>query len=243
MNNNMELKIVIGDKLQHLLNINGLKIVHLVKYSNISETTLQDYLDNVKSPTLEDLVQLAELLNTSIDYIMGTSDFILDTWDCDFLGEFIQYSSVKIKEHFEDRQNLKVPYGVNLDTVLFGLLTYSSLSRSGRSFEDLSEDEINVKKEAYTEIMSIFNSCITISNQDCFDIKELRALNRNIIDYLFGDFSFVYERVLKGLDNNPETSEGVRIQLLKAAINQNMERSQMALKLLEGLSGSEEVRY
>lgn len=243
MNNNMELKIIIGDKLQYLLEINGLTIAHLVENTNISESTLQDYLDNGKIPTLEDLVRLAKLLNTSIDYIVGDSDFILDTWDCDFLEEFIQYSSIKIKEHFEVRHNLKVSDGVNLDTVLFGLLTYSVLSRSGRSFEDLSEDEINIKKEAFTEITSIFNSCITMSNQDCFDIKELRALNRNIVDYLFGDFSFAYERVLKGLDNNPETSEGDRIKLMKAAINQNMESTQMALKILEGLSGSKEVRY
>lgn len=243
MNNNVKSKIVIGDKLNHLLKINGLNIANIAKSSNISEATLQDYLDNVKNPALEDLVQIAEQLNTSIDYMLGISDFILDTWDCDFLEEFIQYASVKIIEHLENRQNLKVSDGVNLDTVLFGLLTYGSLSRSGRSFEDLSEGEISIRKEAFTEIISIINSCITMSNQDCFDIKELRALNRFIVDYLFGDFSFVYERVLKGLDDNAETSEIDRIQLLKAAINQNMEHSQRALEMLDSLSGSEEIRY
>lgn len=243
INNNVDSKIVIGDRLQHLLEINGLNITSLIISSNISKTTLQAYLDNTKSPELEDLVQLAEILNTSIDYIIGTSHVILDTWDSDFLEEFIQYSSEKINKHFEERQNIKVSDIDNLDKVLFALLTYSVLSRSGRSFEDLSEDEINSKREAFTEIMSIFNSCIMMSNQDCFDIRELRALNRNIVDYLFGDISFIYERVLKGLDNNSETSEGGRIQLVKAAINQNLERSQMALKMLEDLSGSEEVRF
>ncbi len=171
MGNNKESKTVIGDKLQHLLKINGFNTASLIEGTNIDESTLQDYLNNVKSPTLEDIVQLAKFLNTSLDYMIGTSDFILDSWDYDFLEEFLQFSSKKIREHFEDRQNIKVPDGDELDTVLFGLLTYITLSRSGRSFEDLSDDEISIKKESFTEIISIFNSCIIMSNQDCFDIK------------------------------------------------------------------------
>ncbi|MDH4619899.1 helix-turn-helix transcriptional regulator [Brevibacillus sp. AY1] len=235
MDNNMESKIVIGDKLQHLLMINGFNTASLIKETNIDESTLQDYLNNVKSPTLEDGVQLAKFFNTSLDYMIGTSDFILDTWDYDFLEEFLQFSSIKIREHFEDRQNIKVPDRDELDTVLFGLLTYITLSRSGRSFEDLSDDEISIMKASFTEIISIFNSCVTMSNQDCFDIKELKALNRNIVEYLFGDYSFVYERVLKGLENNTEISEVEKIQLLKASINQNMEHNQMTLKILDSL--------
>lgn len=235
MDNNMESKIVIGDKLQHLLMINGFNTASLIKETNIDESTLQDYLNNVKSPTLEDGVQLAKFFNTSLDYMIGTSDFILDTWDYDFLEEFLQFSSIKIREHFEDRQNIKVPDRDELDTVLFGLLTYITLSRSGRSFEDLSDDEISIMKASFTEIISIFNSCVTMSNQDCYDIKELKALNRNIVEYLFGDYSFVYERVLKGLENNTEISEVEKIQLLKASINQNMEHNQMTLKILDSL--------
>ncbi|MBC5638707.1 hypothetical protein H8S33_18195 [Ornithinibacillus sp. BX22] len=126
----------------------------------------------------------------------------MDSWDYDFLEEFLQFSAKKIIEHFEDRQNIKLPDGDNLDAVLFGLLTYTTLIRSGRTFEDLDEEEINKKKESFAEIISIFNSCITMSNQDCFNIKELRALNNNIVVYLFGDFSFVNERILNGLEDN-----------------------------------------
>lgn len=235
MDNNMESKIVIGDKLQHLLTINGLNTASLNKETSIDESTLQDYLNNVKSPTLEDAVQLAKFFNASLDYMIGTSDFILDTWDYDFLAEFLQFSSIKIREHFEDRQNIKVHDRDELDTVLFGLLTYITLSRSGGSFEDLSDDEISIMKASYTEIISIFNSCITMSNQDCFDIKELKALNRNIVEYLFGDYSFVYERVLKGLENNTEISKVKKVELLKASINQNLEHNQMTLKILDSL--------
>lgn len=60
MDNRMESKIVIGDKLQHLLTINGFNTASLNKETNIDESTLQDYLNNVKSPTLEDAVQLAK---------------------------------------------------------------------------------------------------------------------------------------------------------------------------------------
>uniref|UniRef100_UPI003890CDA6 hypothetical protein n=1 Tax=Radiobacillus sp. PE A8.2 TaxID=3380349 RepID=UPI003890CDA6 len=74
-----------------------------------------------------------------------------------------------------------------------GLLTYMTLSRTGKTFEDLTEEEIASKKDTFTEIISLFHSCITMSIQDCFDIKELRAINKNIVDYLFGDFSFVKE--------------------------------------------------
>lgn len=89
--------------------------------------------------------------NASLDYMIGTSDFILDTWDHDFLEEVLQFSSIKIREHFEDRQNIKVPDRDELDTVLFGLLTYITLSRLGDAFEDLSDYEISIMKESYTE--------------------------------------------------------------------------------------------
>lgn len=235
----MELKIVIGDKLQHLLKINGFNTASLNKGTNIDESTLEDYLNNVKSPALEDIVQLAKLLNTSVGYLIGSSSFILDTWDYDFLEEFFQFSSEKFREHFENRQNITVPGGDKLDTVLFGLLTYITLSRSGRSFEDLSEDEIDIKIETFAEIISIFNSCIAISNQDCFDIRELRALNRNIVDYLFRDFSFVNERILNGLENNVGKSDANMIHLLKDSINQNIRRSQRALHIIDELSINE----
>ena len=52
-----------------------------------------------------------------------------DTWDCDFLESLFNIIR-KIIEHLENRQNLKVSDGVNLDTVYL-TLTYGSLSRSG----------------------------------------------------------------------------------------------------------------
>jgi|SRR5690625_124594 len=240
MENSMKVKhkILIGDKLQHLLSINGFDTGTVIKGTNINELTLQGYLNNRKSPTLEDMVKLASFFNTSIEYMIGTSEFLLDSWDYDFLEEFLQFSSRKIREHFEDRQNINVLDGDEVDTILFGILTYIALSRSGRSFEDLSDDEISIKKESFLEIISIFNSCIIMSNQDCFDIKELKSLNRNIVDYLFGDFSFVNERILNGLEDNLRISDVNKILLLRDSINQNIRRSERALKILNDLSSN-----
>ncbi|TXL64040.1 hypothetical protein FHP05_10145 [Cerasibacillus terrae] len=241
MENSMKMKpkISIGDKLQHLLSINGFDTSTIIRGTNINESTFQGYLNNGKSPTLEDIVKLASFFNTSIEYMIGTSDFLLDTWDYDFIEEFLQFSSRKIREHFEHRQNIKVPDGDEVDTILFGILTYIALSRSGRSFEDLSDDEISIKRESFVEIISILHSCVTMSNQDCFDIKELKSLNRNITDYLFGDFSFVNERILNGLEDKLGKSDVNKILLLKDYINQNIRRSERALKIINDLFENE----
>ncbi|KAB8139163.1 hypothetical protein F9U64_01880 [Gracilibacillus oryzae] len=188
-------KVMIGNQLQHLLEINGFNISGdiLLEDLGFNRLTLQKYLSNAERPTLEEIVQHAKFFNTSVDYIVGNSGYVLDTWDFNFLEEFFQYSSKKIKDHFEDRHNTQIPNEDNLEPILFGLLTYMTLSRTGRSFEDLTEEEIANKKDTFAEIISLFHSCITMSNQDCFDIKELRDLNKNIVDYLFGDFSFAKE--------------------------------------------------
>lgn len=234
-------KIKIGNQLQHLIEINGFDIFRnsLMENLEFDQSTLQKYLNNEREPSLEEIVRLADLFNTSADYLVGNSDYILDTWDFDFLEEFFQYSSRKIKEHFKDRQNTQISSQDNFDAILFGLITYMTFSRTGKSLENLDKDEIANKTAAFDEIISIFNSCITMSNQDCFDIKELRALNRNIVDYLFGDFSFVNERILSGSEDNVGRSGAEQIQLLKDSINQNIRRSQTALKLLEELSEDE----
>lgn len=236
--NNEIAKAMVGNQLQHLLNINGINIYkdELLENLGLNKVTLQKYLNNEQTPTLEDIVLLANFFNTSVDYIAGNSKYVLDTWDFSFLEEFFHYSSEKIKDHFNNRHSIDITNEDSIETILFGLLTYMTLSRTGKSFEDLTEEEIVNKKDAFREIISLFHSCITMSNQDCFDIKELRALNRSIVDYLFGDYSFANERIFNGLEDNTEESQNDRVQLLKACINQNIERSQRVVKLLDELS-------
>ncbi|MFD1040576.1 hypothetical protein ACFQ3N_19625 [Virgibacillus byunsanensis] len=42
--NKTKSRIMIGDKLQHLMRVNGFGVASLVKGSNINESTLQDHL-------------------------------------------------------------------------------------------------------------------------------------------------------------------------------------------------------
>ncbi len=245
MTMNSELpKKMLSDQLQRLIEINGFDVFRnsLMECLEFDHTTLQKYLNNEREASLEEIVQLAYLFNTSVDYLVGNSDYILDTWEFDFLEEFFQYSSKKIKEHFKDRHNTQISSKNNIDAIIFGLITYMTFSRTGKSFEDLDKDEIANKSEAFDEIISIFHNCITMSNQDCFDITELRALNRNIVDYLFGDFSFVNERILNGLEDNVGKADIDKVLLLKDSINQNIRRSQRALKVLNKLSINEGSR-
>ncbi len=231
-------KIKIGNQLQHLLEVNGFNISDNLLFENLglNQLNLQRYLNNEQTPTLEDTIRQANFFNTSVDFITGNSKYVLDTWDYNFLEEFFLYSSEKIKDHFDNRHNMGIASEDSIETILFGLLTYMTLSRTGKSFEDLTEEEITNKKDAFREIISLLHSCITMSNQDCFDIKELRALNRSIVDYLFGDYSFANERIFNGLEDNIVESQNDRVQLLKACINQNIERSHRVVKMLDELS-------
>lgn len=236
--NSEVLKARYGNQLQHLLKINGFNIYEdeLLEDLGLNRVILQKYLNNEQSPTLEDTVRQAKFFNTSVDFIIGNSKYVIDTWDYNFLEEFFQFSSEKIEDHFNNRHNMDIASENSIETVLFGLLTYMSLSRTGKSFEDLTEEEITNKNDTFREIISLFHSCITMSNQDCFDIRELRALNRSIVDHLFEDYSFFNERVLNGSEDITEESQDDRIQLLKACINQNIVRSQRVIKMLDGLS-------
>lgn len=119
---------MIGNQLQHLLEINGFNTSGdtLLEDLGFNRLTLQKYLSNAERPTLEEIAQHANFFNTSVDYIVGISEYVLDTWDFNFLEEFFQYSSKKVKDHFENRHNTQIPNKDNLEPILFGLRCLSS---------------------------------------------------------------------------------------------------------------------
>ncbi|WP_255488102.1 hypothetical protein, partial [Ornithinibacillus hominis] len=69
MRSNIDSNIVIGDKLQHLLRINGFNTATLIKATNIDESTLLDYLNNVKSPTWWQPLKVRVYIMQLIDWI------------------------------------------------------------------------------------------------------------------------------------------------------------------------------
>lgn len=139
---------MIGNQLQHLLKINGFNISGemLLEDLGLNQLTLEKYLKNEQGPTLEDIVQHANFINTSVDYIVGNSEYVLDTWDFNFLEEFFRYSSKKIKAHFENQYNTQIPNEDNLDPILFGLLTYMTLSRTGKSLRTILKKKLQTRK-------------------------------------------------------------------------------------------------
>lgn len=226
-------KISVGKQLRHLLDINGMDIKgELLEDLGVKPNTLQKYLTDSRRPSLEDIVKLAVFFNTSVDYIAGKTDLLLDTWDHKFLEELFKYSQLMIEKHFIDRQNFPITAEGTVYTTLFGLLTYIYLSPSKNTFEDLSKSEQLELVEKFDQIISILKNCIQLSQKE--NISVLRDINKDTRSKVLGNVSDNVNP-LKDIESRTDLSRDEKILLVKNYLNENMENTQKALKLLEEL--------
>lgn len=230
-------KIMIGKRLKKLLEDNGFDTARdsLIEEFGFNRSTLQKYLNDVRRPTLEDIVRIANYFNVSVDYLVSNSMFALDTWDHEYLEEFFQYTSHEIEDHFRNRYNVNLPNGKRYSNLLFGLIESKYQKEFQSSLEDLSEKEKEERIEHFQLISSIVLSTIEIAMKSNNSKEELEVIQRKVSESVRGEYSFADESNLKQLEESTKSNEE-KIKLLKTYIGINMTNGQKALKLLEDLT-------
>ncbi|PYF07890.1 helix-turn-helix domain-containing protein [Ureibacillus chungkukjangi] len=228
-------RIMIGDRLKHLINENGMDIDKdtLLTEFGFAKSSMQKYLTNVRRPSLEHLVNLARIFNTSVDYIVGYTDYVLDTWDYDFLKEFGEFSKEKINDYFIKRGNYTLPSSDTHYTLLF-YIVFNSLS-NGRTLEDFIGEE---KEKFIFTVDTLVKTCMNIidmPNSPHFSIAEAELLHENIQLYNDGDYRFTDEQIISNLEENTELEHSEKIALLKSYLQQNIATTQRAINLLNEL--------
>ncbi|WP_193224551.1 helix-turn-helix domain-containing protein [Bacillus sp. B1-b2] len=229
-------KLMIGDRLKVLIEENGMDVSKgsLMDKHGFNKSNLHKYLNNVRRPNLEDIIKLANIFNTTVDYLVKNSDYMLDTWGPEFLEEFTNYASDKIKIHFRDRQGVNIPDSDPTYTLLFGLTHL--LSSEGKSFEDLSVEEKEYQIELIDHIISIYYGIIRMTKQTDFKIDELKGILDGIFNFIEGGYSFKNSSIIDNLEKRTDKTEEEMIEILKSYIQINMANSQRALNLLDELT-------
>lgn len=230
-----ESRIMIGDRLKHLLDINGMSIDKdiLLDDFGFAKSSMQKYLTNVRRPSLEDIIKLANIFNTSVDYLTQNTDYVLDTWDHDFLDEFGKYSQEKINDYFINRGNFTLPSSDTRYSLLFSII-FNSL-RNDRIMEDFKEGE---KEQFVATLDTLVKICINVIDMPSspnFNLTEVQLLNENIQLYNAGDYRFVDDQIINNLAENTELQQPEKIALLKSYLQQNIATTQKALNLLNEL--------
>lgn len=228
-------KLMIGDRLKILLDENGLEIDRDLLHidHNFTKANIHKYLNNIRRPTLEDIVRLARIFNTSVDYLVQNTDYILDTWDYDFLNEFEEHAKEKINDYFINRGNFNLPSNDTRYTLLFSII-FNSL-RNDRTMEDFKEAEKEHFVSIVDTLVKIFMSVIDMPKSPNFSIAEAQILNQNIQLYNAGDYRFVDEQIINNLEENTELQQSEKIALLKSYLQNNIATTQKALSLLNEL--------
>lgn len=230
-------KIMIGMRLKHLLKENGFDYERdkLVKELGLNRSTLQKYINDVRRPTLESIRDIAKYFNTSVDYLVGHSDYVLDTWDHQFLEEFFKYSSDKIKDHFEQRYTIDISDETIPSKLLFGILEAIFQDEFDKSLEDLSIKEREERKKVYKMVIIIFFRVVTLAkNEEKKD--ELEALLKRLTESINGEYSFRNTITLEEIEGKTNKTRKEKIKLLKSYIGINVANGQKALRMLEELT-------
>ncbi|TFB21441.1 XRE family transcriptional regulator [Filobacillus milosensis] len=228
---------MIGKRLKHLLKENGFDYERdkLVDELGLNRSTLQKYINDVRRPTLESIRDIAKHFNTSVDYLVGHSEYVLDTWDHKFLEEFFQYSSDKIKNHFEKRYTIDISDETIPSKLLFGILEAIFQDEFDKSLEDLSIKEREDRKKIYEVIITIFHRVVTLAKSE-EKKDELEALLKRLTESTNGEYSFRNTITLEEIEGKTHKTRKEKIKLLKSYIGINVANGQKALRMLEELS-------
>ncbi|MFC5735888.1 helix-turn-helix domain-containing protein [Cytobacillus gottheilii] len=229
-------RLMIGDRLNHLLDINGMVDKdRLLEEFGFAKSSLQKYLTNVRRPSLEDIIDLANIFNTSVDYLVQNTDYLLDTWDYEFLDEFEEFAKEKVIMYFSDRNNYTLTNQETRHVLLFGLV-FNTIC-NGRTLEDFNGEE---KEQFIATINTLVEICLSVfetPKSPNFNIAELQLLKENIQLFNDGDYNFTNEHIIDNLETNTQLERSEKISLLKSYLQQNIATTQRAINLLTELEG------
>ena len=236
-------KIMLGKKIKELLQIQGMReedVQDIIDKSDLKdrlglkESTLQTYLSDSRRPTLETIVAIADLFNTSVDYLVERTNYLLDTWDLNFLDELFRYNSEKIKENLVNKFELDIESDRGIEYVnLYGLLMYMFDSPTGKTYTDLTEEEQEYRNQIIELLICIFLGVFQMQYKEKFHINEYKALLEGVLGYSEGVYSFRDDMTLETLENDDDITREEKIKLLRSYINTSIINGQKAMKMLE----------
>lgn len=65
-----------GGRLSYVMNIRNMRQKELAKAANVTEATVSRYVNNKRSPDIDFIRAIVQILNVSADYLLGFSDNI-----------------------------------------------------------------------------------------------------------------------------------------------------------------------
>ena len=121
----MDIKKLIGYRINNALASNNLRQKDLAKYLDVTDNTISYFCSGKRTPNVEQIIKIAQFLNVSTDYSLGLSEACANNEEiqsiCDYLG--VSEKTVKcIKEIsnrlFDDEVPTLTPYKIILNSIL-----------------------------------------------------------------------------------------------------------------------------
>lgn len=183
-----------GERISALRKKQGLKQVELAKKLNVSRQIISYYETGARLPNTEDIAALAEILNTTTDYLIGLTSAASTDMDLKTVCDYTRLSEEAVKalsnEDINTNGMIKILNKIILDSKLLAraelyniwsgvFLTNFSYTKSQL---ELLDDENNERK---IELISEFNE-VKRQLEYCFfyaNESYRRFLNENIFSY------------------------------------------------------------
>ncbi|MBO5286255.1 MAG: helix-turn-helix transcriptional regulator [Clostridia bacterium] len=204
---NEEFQLKVGERLKELRNKNKLTINGLIEklqnehYIDIDEKTIRRYEKGKFMPKIDNLICLAEVFNTSLDYIIYGKETSDD-------NSFTYYDNFK-----------------RLNRLIYSLSVYFVKdSETGKYYLELWEDEAKVYWERLTNFGVNNNYSFEKRQKDpYFSVKELDKLIEDFADYkeqlLPTMDRYCNLLISQGIDPNEQIKE--KLDKIKNNINNN----------------------
>lgn len=104
---------ITGERISALRKKQGLKQVELAKKLNVSRQIISYYETGARLPNTEDIAALAEILNTTTDYLIGLTKVVSTDVDlkaiCEYTG-LNEHSVCKLHDLSQEKDNYKIDF-------------------------------------------------------------------------------------------------------------------------------------
>lgn len=179
-------KIWFGDKIKHLMELNnldyddvreGLTEKKVKEKANINNVNWNKYLNDVRRPTIETLVDLVRIFNTNLDYMCGISDFRLSSLEYDYPIDLMHFIAKNIRDHLECRYQINVSQIDEYDCALIAVLMSNGHLSEEEAFEDIFKDP-TAGVEYYLSVVRLVKMIL-----DFGPTKKLDDISSFLVEY------------------------------------------------------------
>lgn len=192
-------KVIIGNRIKTAINKRGLKqkdLAEILGYPSTQENTVSLWIKGKRSPSIEQLIKIATICETSVDYLVGntesysTDKVLQSAWDnlglTNYSYELLTYLNEKNKplSNFINFLLEQIPSTLLFDKMINYLTT---ISESG-----LKLDTVTINNLGKIEIISTDN---IKDNNRLFYLDKL--IDEILLNELIDEFKSLKEKYLK----------------------------------------------